>query len=167
MRFHFIGTDYAPPPLGREWARPIAASETVTEHVAEYCYRIPYFEALYYLMTADALIVVGSNDPTYSASKIFPYLLAHKPLLTIVHENSLMLELARGQNLPATYGFPSGDDPDDIEKLVTQIHDEWFVAEGFRQKPNGDLAKLAEHTATGMSQRLAAIFDTAATPKQP
>ena len=73
IRFHFVGTDYAPRPLGREWAKPVARREGIESFVAEHCYRVPYFDALYYLTHADALLAAGSNDPSYSASKIYPY----------------------------------------------------------------------------------------------
>ncbi len=159
MRFHFIGTDYAPPPLGRFWALPIAEAEGVAEQVDEHCYRVPYFDALHYLVNADALIVVGSNDATYSASKIFPYLFARRPLLTIVHESSLMLELSRGQGIATSYGYPAVDlASPEFEALVSRIHREWFVDGGWRQPPSGNLEVLHRHTAAAMTGRLAAVF---------
>src|ERR1700722_16554905 len=42
VRFHFIGTDYAPRPLGREWVMPVARAEGVEAYVSEHCYRVPY-----------------------------------------------------------------------------------------------------------------------------
>ena len=85
MRFDFIGTDYSPPPLGRDWALPVAKDEGVLEFVREHRYRVPYFDSLYYMRNAGALVAVGSNDPTYSASKFFSYILANRPLLMIFH----------------------------------------------------------------------------------
>lgn len=162
MHFHFIGTDYAPPPLGRYWAVPVAEDEGVAGHVTEHCYRVPYFDALYYLAFADALIAVGSNDATYSASKIFPYLFARRPLLTIVHEDSLMLVLCREQGITTSFGFPSGwRTPEAPAALVEKICEEWFVQGGFRRTPSGDLELLAPHTARGMTARLVSIFDEA------
>jgi hypothetical protein len=37
LRFHFIGTDYAPPPLGRYWALPIAEQEGVAPSIVTAC----------------------------------------------------------------------------------------------------------------------------------
>ena len=163
VRFHFIGTDYAPPPLGRYWAMPIAEQEGVGDAVAEHCYRVPYFEALHYLARADALIVVGSNDPTYSASKIFPYLFARRPLLTIVHDSSLMLELAREHGATASYGFSdSWQKPEELEPLVGRIHAEWFAGAAHRTLPAGSATGSVEnHSAAAMTRRLAGIFDQA------
>lgn len=163
IRFHFIGTDYAPPPLGRYWARPVAEAEGVADQIEEHCYRVPYFDALHYLVSADALLAVGSNDPTYSASKIFPYLLARRPLLTIVHEESIMLSLVRGQDIATSYGFDNHPHHlADFEAGVERIHAEWFVAAGHRVAPTRDLRKLDEHTSIGMTRRLAQIFTSAA-----
>jgi len=168
MRFHFIGTDYAPPPLGRYWALPIAQAENVAEHVAEHCYRVPYFDALHYVMTADGLIVVGSNDATYSASKIFPYLFARRPLLTLVHEASLMLELARDQGIATSYGFPAIElSAPEFPALVDRVYQEWFVDGGWQRQPGGDLDALHTHTAAAMSGRLAAVFTAAVTTPPP
>ena len=45
------------------------------------------------LKQADALFVPGSDNPQYSASKIYPYLLSYKPLLTIFNSNSPIIEI--------------------------------------------------------------------------
>ncbi len=159
--FHFIGTDYAPPPLGRFWALPIAGQEGVREHVSEHCYRVPYFEALHYLTRADALIVLGSNDPTYSASKIFPNLFAGRPLLTIAHKESAMLTFARGQGHRCSYGF--GADGDPPGSMAPQIRQEWFVEQGFARLAPGAPEKLDAHTAKTMTRELTDLFDEALT----
>jgi len=40
------------------------------------------------LQQADALFIPGSSDPRYTASKIYSYLLAQKPLLAIFNNGS-------------------------------------------------------------------------------
>lgn len=162
MRFHFVGTDYAPPPLGRFWAMPAAEKAGVADYVSEHCYRVPYFDALHYLTAADALMVVGSNDSSYSASKIFPYLLARRPLLTIVHQESLMLALAKTQGLACSYGFDHAITEAEKETLCEAIRVEWFEREGWRRPPSWNASAMADHTAEGMTARLAAVFEQAA-----
>lgn len=162
LALHFIGTDYAPPPLGRFWALPHAEREGVLAHVFEHPRRVPYFESLYYVARADALLLTGSNDPTYSASKLFPYLVARRPLLVIAHEKSLMLEAARTQGVATAYGFDEAwQQPDRQTDLVTRILREWFAPENL-DPVRPDETHLARHSAGGMSQRLARIFDAAA-----
>ena len=110
MRFHFIGTDYAPPPLGRDWALPIAREVGVIEFVREHRYRVPYFDSLYYMRNASALVAVGSNDPSYSASKFFSYVLARRPFLMIFHSNSPVLRFAQNVSAGVTFGFTGPND---------------------------------------------------------
>ena len=155
-RFHFIGTDYAPPPLGRYWALPIAKQEGITPYLTEHCYRVAYFDALHYLVRADALMVVGSNDPTYSASKIFPYLLARRPVITVAHDQSAMITLARGQRIINTYGF---NEQTDIDTLSEKIWEEWFANGGCQRLHIGDPSLLAAHTAEKMTAALVSVFN--------
>lgn len=162
IALHFIGTDYAPTPLGRYWALPHAEREGVLDHVTEHPRRVPYFESLYYVARADALLLTGSNDPTYSASKLFPYLVASRPLLVIAHEKSLMLEAARAQGLATAYGFDeTWREPVRQNDLVSRIQRDWFAPKTL-EPVRLDETRLADFSAFGMSRRLAAIFDDAA-----
>ena len=49
---------------------------------------LPFYSGLATLKAADGCIVPGSNDPAYTASKLYPYILAQKPILGIFHEQS-------------------------------------------------------------------------------
>jgi hypothetical protein len=155
IRFHFIGTDYAPRPLGREWAMPVAREEGVECYVSEQCYRVPYFDALYYLINASALIAVGSNDPTYSASKIFPYVLARRPMLIVFHEKSPVLSIAKAMKCANRYPFESAEDIDTIAGRVAQ---EWFLGERMNNFVEADLAAFHPYSARCMTERLANCF---------
>ncbi|MBC8039407.1 MAG: glycosyltransferase [Opitutaceae bacterium] len=157
-RFHFIGTDYAPPPLGRAWVSPLASEAGVSDLVNEHSGRVPYFEALHYLTRADALIVVGSDDPTYSASKIAPYLQSHRPLLAIAHTQSPMITLASAQPHAVACGF-SSDTPSGA--LAEHIWHDWFAAGGWRHAPDGKSSTPAAQNAADMAAALTRVFDEA------
>jgi hypothetical protein len=160
IRFHFIGTDYAPPPLGRYWALPIAEAEGVRPYVEEHCYRVPYFDALHYLIRANALVAVGSNDPTYAASKIFPYILAHRPMVLIYHHNSQVLDFARRAAAGIRFSFGG---PDDVTQLAHSVLQQWFGGDGrFRYVPYDETA-VRGASADALTQRLTAVFTEAAT----
>jgi hypothetical protein len=158
IRFHFIGTDYAPRPLGREWAMPVALAEGVEYYVEEHCYRVPYFDALYYLTHADGLIAVGSNDPTYSASKIFPYFLARKPMLVVFNESSLVLAMAKELNCGVRFSFGSAKD---IERVAAAVANQWFLADQLGIAPAIDLDLFRPYSAQGMTRRMADTFNEA------
>ncbi len=85
LRVHFIGTAYAPQGRGEKTVEPLAVKAGLSDIVSEVTDRIPYFEALQCLLDAEALFVPGSDDPGYTASKIYPYILAQKPLLAVFH----------------------------------------------------------------------------------
>jgi len=158
MRFHFIGTDYAPPPLGRQWVMPIAQAEQVAEHVTEHCYRVPYFDALSYLAHADALMLIGSDDPGYSASKLFPYLLAGRPLITIAHRRSLMLEISRKQHYTSSYSFSEDDTEDNKQTTIHEIYSKFFAEERYLHLSKRNHSALAPHSAVEMTRRLSLFF---------
>jgi hypothetical protein len=158
MRFHFIGTDYAPPPLGREWALPVAEEEGVLDFVSEHRYRVPYFDSLYYLRHADALIAVGSDDPTYSASKFFSYILANRPLLMIFHRRSPILGFAQALSVPHAFGF---EDPADIARISGEISRQWFGDGKLPENQPFSAAAFAPFTAEQMVRRLVQVLGDA------
>jgi len=88
IKMYFIGTSYAPEGQGKQTIMPLAKQYGIENNVVEITNRISYYHTLITLTQADALFIPGSDDPKYTASKIYPYLLAKKPLLTIFHENS-------------------------------------------------------------------------------
>jgi hypothetical protein len=158
IRFHFIGTDYAPPPFGREWAMPVAQAEGVEAFVSEHCYRVPYFDALYYLINADALLAVGSNDPTYSASKIFPYILARRPMLLVFNRGSPVIDIADAVNCGRRYSFR---DASEIDARVGEVANDWFLGGKMSAFAQPDASAFAPYMAEAMSRRLARQFDAA------
>jgi glycosyl transferase family 4 len=95
VRLHFVGTSYAADGRATKTVEPLAADAGVGRHVREHVERIPYFEALQVLRDAHFLIVPGSSDATYSPSKVFPYVLAGRPLVGVVAKGSPALEILR------------------------------------------------------------------------
>ncbi len=158
MRFHFVGTDYAPRPLGREWAMPYASAEGVESYVTEHCYRVPYFDALYYLANADALIAVGSNDPTYSASKIFPYVLARRPMLVVFNIHSPVMAIAAAMKCGVRYAFSSTAE---VDAIAGEVAKEWFLGGKMHEFVESEPSAFLPYSAEGMTRTLADCFDAA------
>jgi len=128
LRMHFIGTSYAP--VGRAVPRvlPLATEFGLADQVQEQCERIPYVQALKCLSDADALLAIGSDDPGYTASKIFPYLLARKPLLAIYHEHSSVNEFICQVGGAVCIPFAAHLNKD---ALTQAISNEWVAGESF------------------------------------
>ena len=86
--------------------------------VSEVTDRIPYFEALQCLRDADALFVPGSDDPGYTASKIYPYILAKKPLLAVFHAESSVVGLLQKTRAGTVVGFHSGETAEAVSERI-------------------------------------------------
>jgi hypothetical protein len=109
-RLEFVGTDYATGARARKTVEPIAAELGLGARVSERTDRIPYLDALGRLTAADFLLLIGSDDPQYSPSKVYPYLLAGRPLIVVVHERSPIVELARRAGAAIVVTFTSRED---------------------------------------------------------
>jgi hypothetical protein len=110
LRLHFIGTDYAPADRARKTVEPLAQSLGVAAHVQEHAQRVPYFEALSLLRDAHMLLLPGSDDPQYSPSKIYPYILARRPMLAILNESSGACDVLRCTNAGRFVTFSGTED---------------------------------------------------------
>ena len=123
--------------------------------VEEISLRIPYFEALCCLRDADALIVLGSDDSGYTASKIFPYILANRPLLAIFHEDSSVVNLIRSTNSGRVVTFNGATD---VELVSAEIEAHWRHS-GSEPEVQTKWSAFDSYTARQMTRKLCGIFD--------
>lgn len=105
VHFSFIGTSYALAGQGQQTMLPIARSYGVDDYVTEIPDRISYFDTLALLKKADLLLVPGSTDTTYTASKIYPYILAERPLLAVFHRLSSVIQILKDVKAGRTVAF--------------------------------------------------------------
>ena len=155
LRLHFIGTSYAAAGCGRKTVEPLAAEYALASVVQERPDRIPYSQALRCLLDAEALIVPGSDDPGYTASKIYPYILARKPLLAVFHEQSSVVEILRKTRAGTVVPFRPEQAPEDIAGRI--------LATGWLPNPLSPQTNWAEfepYTARAMTARLCRFFET-------
>jgi hypothetical protein len=95
FHFNFLGTSYAPKGKGKKTIEPIAQQAELSNFVTESTDRMPFYQTINTLAAMDILFICGSNDPKYTASKIYPYLLLEQPLLAIFHEQSSVVNILR------------------------------------------------------------------------
>ena len=105
LKFYFIGTSYAPAGQGKPTILPLAQQYGVADHVVEITDRISYYHTLLTLQQASALFIPGSDDPQYTASKIYPYLLTPKPLLAIFNGKSSAIPILREYGVKHVYDY--------------------------------------------------------------
>jgi hypothetical protein len=129
----------------------------VGEQVQEHPCRVPYFEAIQFLLDSDFLIVPGSDDPQYTASKIFPYILARKPLLAVFHERSSVVEIVRKTQAGVVLSFAAGQSVEiDADRFVKQ----WVeVLAALPFSPEVNWAAFTPYTASEMTRQQCELFD--------
>ncbi|MEO6054261.1 MAG: glycosyltransferase, partial [Chthoniobacterales bacterium] len=158
LRIHFIGTSYAPDGLGEKTVEPVAQTYGVADLVEEIPRRIPYFETLRCMLDASAIVVPGSDDAGYTASKIYPCILAEKPLLAIFHEKSSVLPLLEKTNAGTGIAFLPADTPECIAFRITASG--WFQT-GYKTLPTIISESFAPYLARAMTDRLCKVLDRA------
>ena len=105
FRFYFIGTSYAATGKGVPTIHPLSQKEGVPDYVTEITDRIPFYQTLNTLADASALFIPGSNDPQYTASKIYPYVMVNKPLLALFHSDSSVVSFLKSCKVGNVYTF--------------------------------------------------------------
>jgi len=66
--------------------------------VSEIPERIPYLQAMAVLRASDVVLVMGSWDHYYHASKLYPAIVSGKPILALCHrDTSIVLILEEGR----------------------------------------------------------------------
>lgn len=98
IRFHFIGTSYAANGTGIKTILPLAEEMEIALYVSENTDRIGFYQSLKNLNAADGIFIMGSNDTAYTASKLYPYILADKSLLSLFHPKSSACNIIRNCN---------------------------------------------------------------------
>ena len=160
IRLHFVGTTYEPTPrqlLVEPVAREMGLGEVVTEHPA----RVPYLDALNLLCSADGIVALGSSEAHYTASKIFPSILARRPLLAVYHAASSVCDVVRRAHGGALVTY------DDVDRAATRAPAIAAALEGLFAPGGYDADAVrwdsfADYSAERMTERLAKVFDAAA-----
>jgi hypothetical protein len=157
VRMHFVGTSYAPAGAGTKTIEPIAQQCGVGNAVTEHTDRIPYFQALRLLRDADHLVIPGSDDPDYTASKLYPYILSRRPVLAVFHENSSVVDILRATNAGTAVTFGEAVDR---ERLAYRVFEAWTaVLERLPYTPDTDWDAFAPYTAEAMTRRQVEVFN--------
>ena len=158
LRLHFVGTTYAPDAAGQYQMLPAAKDAGIESVVDEHPGRVPYLDAMQILLDSHALLVLGSESAHYTASKIFPYILANRPLLAVFHEQSsvvrILQETQAGQVVTFGNSCSVAEKTEEIAKLLQLM---LSLPRGYR--PPMRWESFEPYTARAMTSRLAQVFD--------
>jgi Glycosyl transferase 4-like domain len=162
-RLSFIGTDYAPDGRARPTIKPVAESEGIGSHVIESTARVPYLDALRSLCAADFLVLTGSDDSQYSPSKIYPYILAGRPIVAVVHERSPIVDLIRRTRAGIVVTFKNRDD---VDGPAAQLLPLWLeLLNRLPAGPETDWSAMSPFSARQLTARQCLVFDSAVHPR--
>ncbi|ATQ69900.1 MULTISPECIES: glycosyltransferase [Methylosinus] len=158
LELNFIGTSNSPDDTTGFRVRPLAEVEGVADQVRETPRRLPYLEALAALACSDGLLLVGSDEPHYTASKIYPALMSGRPWLSLFHRSSSANAILRAAGGGVAVDFASDEElvgappviAGALRRLATES-DAFGVAD-----PNA----YAPYQARAIAGRFAAIFDS-------
>jgi hypothetical protein len=163
LRLHFVGTsnqstsDAAPRVLTRAAAAPLHAQ------IVETPGRIPYLDALRVLSAASIVLVLGTSEARYTASKVPPALASGRPLLAVVHAASDVARvLAPLAGRDPAIALLTYDDRRPVASLIGEIGhvlETWATALPERRP---DTRFPAGHTGPEIAQVLATLLDRTA-----
>lgn len=155
VRLRSYGTSNLTADAGRERVMPMARQFGVSDIVSEIPERVPYLQAMAVLRACDLVLVMGSVDPYYHASKLYPAIVSDRPILAICHAESsiktVMDETAAG--ISVTFR-----DPDELEARMPDIRDA-IVALALGPPPARVADQVERFTARASTAALARVLD--------
>jgi len=164
FKIEFLGTSYATYGKPAPSLSPVLSKIVPEVEVEEKSERLPYLESLRKLRSADRLILFGTNDPGYTASKLGVYILARRPLLVICREESSVARIVRETRAAELITFGEGDlglrieDRGKIKPEWREAIGRWLAMDPSRE-PATDWKAFEPYTARKMTEKLCRFFD--------
>ena len=154
LKLYFIGTSYAPNGTGSATILPFAQEYGLENSIIEITDRIGYYHTLFTLQQADALFIPGSDDPKYTASKIFSYLLTKKPLLAIFNFESSAINILNEFGVKEVYSYNHTPDLNNKIQFFFKA-----VLDGSVIEQNYNKAAIEKYSAKTMVKRQCELFN--------
>jgi hypothetical protein len=164
LRIHFFGTSNQTSGSPQMRVLPVAREIGVEDRVREHPLRVDYLDALTVQVQASAILLMGSTEPHYTASKLYPALLAGRPLIAVYHVESSVSDAMRKVTAPPgahliTYSEadpPKNHSREIAEALVSLVEHSF---PGHLSWPQGELEKFSARSLAG---QLARVLDSVA-----
>jgi hypothetical protein len=161
LRVHFIGTTYAHEAQVQYQVLPLARAMNLEKHVDEHPGRVPYLTAMQILLDSRVVLALGSDSPHYTASKIFPCILAARPLLAVFHEDSSVIATLKETQAGEAVEFGDGQPAfARVDEIVTRLRD--LLSLSPDAHPPTRWEAFERYTTRAMTARLAEVFDKVA-----
>jgi hypothetical protein len=157
LRLNFVGTSAQPSGEAAYCVMPIAMAEGVGDLVREHPARVPFLEALSLLANSHGLLMIGSDEPHYTASKIYPNLMAKRPFLSIFHKGSSAHEILSAAGGGRALAFATEAELAALTRRIADVlHDLATRPEIFG---TSDETVYEPYTARSVAGQFAQVFD--------
>ena len=162
LTLHFFGTSNQTAGKPAPRVLPLARERGVADAVSEVPVRIGYLDVLRVLRDATAILLLGSSERHYTASKLYPALVARRPLLAVFHRSSSVTSILRSVGGPPSVrlvAFTDGQRPA-VESIYTELAA--LVARPTLDSASFDLAAIEPFSARSLASTLAGVLDSIA-----
>lgn len=156
VRMHFVGTNYTHQPQPQ--VMPHAEAARLTKFIDEHPARVPYLDAIQLMLNSSALLVLGSEEAHYTASKIFPCIMANRPLLAVFHQQSSVVEILRRTHAAEPVTFASVHELNNSAERIFQAWRELLLNK--QTIPDDERMQMfAPYTTRAMTAGMARVFE--------
>jgi hypothetical protein len=159
LRFHFVGTSNQPDDTKTYRVWPLAVECGVGDLVRELPQRVPYLEALGVLARSHALLLIGSDEPHYTASKIYPALMSGRPYLSLFHRASSAHAVLASAGGGLGFSFGTAAELEALERPLAEALRRLALAP--ESAGRADPSAYAPYTAAAVARRFAEVFAVA------
>ena len=157
VRLHFVGTNYAVGERAHPVVLPLAEAAGVADVVTERVDRVPYLDALKMQLTSDFLLLVGTIDSDYTASKLYPYIFSQRPILAAFRSSSSVVDILRETH--AGDAVPFEEHPDEPAFRSALLQRWTALLRSLPFTPETDWEAFDPYTARAMARRQTDFFN--------
>lgn len=158
LQIHLIGTSAQPAGRDQHNLDQLLNELALRDRVHFHPGRVGYLDALRTMQDADLLLLLGSTDSHYTASKIFPCWLAAKPILAVFHSASTVNQLARELGGISLVVYDEDHGPEtkagDVAAALRKIIEEPNLILNSRNE-----SAFESYSAQGVARKYAELFD--------
>ena len=159
VQFRFVGTSNQPGESSDYRVLALAKAAGLADIVAERPGRVPFVDALRILAGTDVVLMIGSDEPHYTASKIYPGLMSGRPFLSIFHAESSAHNVLRAAGGGAALAYQGEDHREQLIASVSAALGRLVTDPDSFGRANP--AAYAAFTAQSIAGQFARIFEAA------
>lgn len=156
IRIHFVGTDYSN--NAQQKIIPIAKKYGLEPMIDEETKRVSYLDAIQILLDSDMLVAFGTEEAHYTASKMFPYILSKKPIFTIFHELSTVVDILKETKSGECITFKNVED---LSSKTNEVYSKLLQKLENYGKYNcsTDWSKFRKYNSESIAEKLSSVLN--------